>query len=95
MKRPLLIALMTVAACTVIAESADARSGYERRQDRRQAIVAGAIREDIATYRAEERYRECMRESGYDQSCDRQLWEDEQDARRKARRTAVVVGSLN
>jgi len=29
------------------------------------------------------------------QECDRQRWYDEQEARRKGRRTAVAVGILN
>jgi hypothetical protein len=71
--------------------------GYydDRRHDRRQAVVAGAVRHEIAEERAEARYRECMRGSRYDQECDRQRWYDEQEARRKGRRTAVAVSVLN
>ena len=31
--------------------------------------------------------------SGYDNDCDRQRWEGEQEARRKGRRTAIIVGA--
>jgi hypothetical protein len=96
MRRPLLLALVALAASAGIIESASARDYYEdRRHDRRQAVVAGAVRHEIAEDRAEARYRECMRGSQYDQECDRQRWQDEQEARRKGRRTAVAVGVLN
>lgn len=102
MRRPLLLALAALAASAGIIESASARDYYDnrdyyedRRHDRRQAVVAGAVRHEIAEERAEARYRECMRGSRYDQECDRQRWQDEQEARRKGRRTAVAVGVLN
>lgn len=97
MRRPLLLALVALAASAGIIESASADDYYynDRRHDRRQAIVAGAVRHEIASERAEAHYRECKRESGYDNYCDRQRWEEEQQARRKGRRTAVAVGVLN
>jgi hypothetical protein len=99
MRRPLLIALVALAAGVGVVESVSARDYYDdyndRRHDRRQAVVAGAVRHEIAEERAEARYRECMRGSRYDQECDRQRWYDEQEARRKGRRTAVAVGVLN
>jgi hypothetical protein len=93
MKRPLLLALVALAASAGIIESASARDYDSRRQDRREAIVAGAVRNKVATDRAEERYRECIRESRYDEDCDRRLWEEEQEAKRKGRRTAIIVGA--
>jgi hypothetical protein len=98
MRRPLLIALVVLATGVGIIESAAARDDYyynDRRHDRRQAVVAGAVRHEIASDRAEARYRECMRGGRYDQECDRQRYYDEQEARRKGRRTAVAVGVLN
>lgn len=97
MKRPLLLALLALAASVGPAKLVNARDYYvdDRRHDRRQAVVAGAVRHEIAEDRAEARYRECMRGSRYDQDCDRQRWEDEQEARRKGRRTAIAVGVLN
>lgn len=93
MRRPLLLALVALAAGAGIIESATASDYDSRRQDRREAIVAGAIRNKYATDRAEERYRECMRGSRYDQDCDRQRWEDEQEAKKKGRRAAIIVGA--
>jgi hypothetical protein len=95
MNRPVFLALVTLAASAGIIEVANAWDGHDRRQDRRQAIVAGSIREDIANSRAEDRYRECMRESSYDEDCARQRYRDEQDAHRKGRRTAIIVGEIN
>lgn len=99
MKRPLLLALAVLAASAGLVGIASARDYYDdyndRRHDRRQAVLAGAVRHEIAEDRAEARYRECMRGSRYDQECDRQRWYDEQEARRKGRRTAVAVGILN
>ena len=99
MKRVLTFSLAALAIGAGSIESASARDFYgdryydNRRESRRQAIVAGAIRNKIATDRAEQNYRECMRESGYDRECDRQRWEDEQDARKKGRRAAIIVGA--
>lgn len=95
MRRPLLLALLALAASVGPAKLVSARDYDDRRHDRRQAVVAGAVRHEIAEDRAEARYRECMRGSRYDQDCDRQRWEDEQEARRKGRRTAIAVGVLN
>ena len=96
MRRPLLLALVGLAASAGTIELASARDYYDdRRHDRRQAVVAGAVRHEIAEDRAESRYRECMRGGRYDQECDRQRYYDEQEARRKGRRTAVAVGVLN
>lgn len=102
MRRPLLLVLVALASSAGIIEAASARDYYDnrnyyedRRHDRRQAVVAGAVRHEIAEERAEARYRECMRGSRYDQECDRQRWYDEQEARRKGRRTAIAVGVLN
>lgn len=91
MSRPLLLALVVLAASASIIESASA--GDSRRQDRREAIVAGAVRHQIATERAEDRYHDCVRGSTYDQDCDRQRYEDEREARAKGRRTAIIVGA--
>lgn len=63
--------------------------------ERRQAVVAGALAHGVASARAEDRYRECMRGSRYDEDCARQRYYDEQEARRKGRRTAVAVGIVN
>jgi hypothetical protein len=94
MSRPLLFALMALAASASIIESASAGDYYDgRRQVRRQAIVAGAVRHQVATERAEDRYHDCMRGSTYNQGCDQQRWADEQEARRKGRRTAIIVGA--
>ena len=93
MRRPLLLALVALAASAGIIESASARDSEGRRQDRREAIVAGVVRNKVATERAEDRYQECMRGSRYDEDCDRQRWKDEQDARKKGRRTAIIVGA--
>ena len=93
MRRPLLLALVALAASAGIIESASARDYESRREIRREAIVAGVVRNKVATERAEERYRDCMRGSRYDENCDRRRWEDEQDARRKGRRAAIIVGA--
>jgi hypothetical protein len=95
MRRPLQLALVALAASAGIIGAASARDYEDRRHDRRQAVVAGAVRHEIAEDRAESRYRECMRGSQYDENCARQRYQDEQDARRKGRRTAVAVGVLN
>lgn len=97
MRRPLLLALVALAASAGPIKLAVADDYYynDRRHDRRQAVVAGAVRHEIASERAEQRYRECMRGSRYDEDCARQRWYDEQEARRKGRRTAVAVGVLN
>jgi hypothetical protein len=93
MRRPLLLAFVALAAGAGVIESASARDYDSRRQDRREAIVAGVVRNKYATDRAEERYRECMRGSRYDEDCDRQRWEDEQEAKKKGRRAAIIVGA--
>lgn len=72
-----------------------AREYDSRRDNRREAIVKGAIRTDIAQSVAENRYRECMRSSGYDHDCDAQRYRDEQHARRAGRRAAIIVSSNN
>lgn len=97
MRRPFTIAFVALAASAVSIELAVASDRYvsDRQHDRRQAVVAGAVRHEIAEDRAEARYRECMQGSRYDQDCDRQRWSEEQEARRKGRRTAVAVGVLN
>lgn len=97
MRRPLLLALVALAASAAPIQVAFADDHYynDRRHDRRQAVLAGAVRHEIAEDRAEQRYRECIRGSGYDRECERQRWYDEQEARRKGRRTAVAVGILN
>ena len=93
MSRSLLLALAGLAASACIIESASADNHKNHRQERREAIVAGAVRNEIATERAEDRYRECMRGSSYDDDCARQRYQDEEEARRKGRRTAIIVGS--
>lgn len=95
MSRPLVLAILAFAAGAAVVPSAGAWDGHDRRHDRRQAVVAGAIRREVASDRASERYRECMRDSRYDQDCARQRYEDEQEARRKGWRTAVVVDAIN
>lgn len=96
MKRPLLLALVALAASAGPVKFASAHDYYDdRRHDRRQAVVAGAVAHEIAEERAEAHYRECMRGSRYDQECEQQRWREEQEARRKGRRTAVAVGVLN
>jgi hypothetical protein len=94
-RRSVLLALVALAASAGMIESASARDYDSRQQERREAIVAGVVRHEIASDRAEEHYRECMRGSRYDTDCDRRRYEEEQEARRKGRRTAVVVGALN
>ena len=93
MKRTLVLALVALAASAGMIESASARDYDSRREVRREAIVAGVVRNKVATERAEQDYRECMRGSSYDQDCDRQRWEDQQQARKKGRRTAIIVGA--
>jgi hypothetical protein len=96
MRRPLLLALVALAAGAGNIQIASARDDYDdRRHDRRQAVVAGAVRHEIAEDRAEAHYRDCMRGGSYDRECDRQRYYEEQEARRKGRRTAVAVGVLN
>jgi hypothetical protein len=95
MRRPFLLALVALAASVGITESASAYDYDNRREERREAIVAGVVRHEIAEERAEAHYRECMRESRYDEDCARQRYREEEEARRKGRRTAVVVGALN
>jgi hypothetical protein len=91
--RPILLALLALAASAGIVESASARDYEDRREARRTAIVAGAVRKEIAMDRAEDRYEDCVRGSSYDSACERQRYRDERDARVKGRRTAVVVGA--
>lgn len=93
MSRRMILVLTTLAAGASMVNSADARYYESRRENRREAIVAGAVRHGIASERADANYRECLRESDYDQACERQHWADEQAARRKGRRTAIVVGA--
>ena len=93
MRRPLLLALVALAASAGIIESASAGDYDSRREVRRQAIVAGVVRNKVATERAEDRYRDCMRGSGYNEDCGRQRYEAEQDARRKGLRAAIIVGA--
>lgn len=94
MKRPLFCTILALAASVGIIDSASARDRYDsRREVRREAIVAGVVRNKVATERAENRYQECMRDSRYDEDCARQRWKDEQDARKKGRRTAIIVGA--
>jgi hypothetical protein len=92
MRRPLLLAIFALAASACIIGSASA-SDRNRRQERREAIVAGAVRNQVATERAENRYQECMRGSRYDEDCARQRYRDEHEARKKGRRTAIIVGA--
>ena len=93
MSRLILLALVALAASVGIIESASADYYNSRRQIRRQAIVAGVVRNKVATERAEESYRDCKRGSGYNEDCDHQRWEKEQQARRKGRRAAIIVGA--
>jgi len=93
MSRSLLLALVALAASASIIESASAGDYESRREVRRQAIVAGAVRNKVATERAEDRHRECMRGSSYDEGCEQQRYEDELEARAKGRRTAIIVGA--
>lgn len=97
MKRQLMLALAlaVLAAGAGLANLASAKDRYERREERRQAVVAGAIAQGVASNRAEDRYRECMRGSQYDDNCARERHHDESEARRKGRRTAVAVGIVN
>jgi hypothetical protein len=95
MKRSLVLAVVALAAGAGIVETVSAKDYYERHEERRQAVVAGAVSHGVASARAEDRYRECMRGSGYDDNCARQRYRDEQDARRKGRRAAVAVAIVN
>ncbi|MFN9677466.1 MAG: hypothetical protein ACK58C_07690 [Betaproteobacteria bacterium] len=91
MSRPLLLALIAVAASTIA--STPAMADKQDRQARRGAIVAGAVRENVMDRKAEERYEACKRGTSYDEACERQRYEDEQKAHRAARRTAIIVGA--
>lgn len=91
MNRRLLFALALVTASGGTIPTAMADSAHRRA--RRQAIVAGSIRNQVATERAHERYQQCVRGSGYDTDCERQLYRDEQNARARGRRTAIIVGA--
>lgn len=94
MSRPLVFALAVLAASAGIIESASAGDYYrDHRQVRRQAIVAGAVRNQVATERAQYRYQECVRGSSYNEGCERQRYAEEQSARAKGRRTAIIVGA--
>lgn len=91
MSRPLLLALLALAAGA--AAPTPAGADERDREARRAAIVAGAVREHRLERRAEERYEDCRRGSGYDEYCERRRYEDERRAHIAARRTAIVVGS--
>lgn len=70
---------------------------WENRRDARRAgIVAGVVASGVtraaAQDRVERHYQECLYATGYDYECERQRYWDEQQARRTARRTGVVVG---
>lgn len=91
MRRPLLIALLALVAGAATLMPAYADQGD--RKARRAAIVAGAVREDVAKEVARHRYSECKKESGYDSACEQRLYEDKAKAHRAARRTAIIVGS--
>jgi hypothetical protein len=95
MRKPLLLALVALAAGAGIVDVASAKDRYDRREERRQAVVVGAVAQGVSANRAEDRYRECMRDSRYDEDCARQRHHDENEARRKGRRTAVTVGIIN
>jgi hypothetical protein len=107
MSRPLLaIALVAVVFGASAAEARrdrwDNDSWQERRENRRDArragIIAGAVAGSIASAaardQAEQRYQECLYATGYDYDCERRLDYDRRDARRSARRSAVVVGTI-
>jgi hypothetical protein len=74
----------------------------ERRENRRDArragIIAGAVAGSIASAaahnQASQRYQECLYATGYDYDCERRLDYDRREARRAARRSAAVVGSI-
>ena len=55
MKRTLLLALVALAAGAGMIETASARDYDSRREVRREAIVAGVVRNKVATERAEQR----------------------------------------
>lgn len=91
MSPPLLLALIALAAGA--AAPTPARADERDREARRAAIVAGAVREHRMDRKAEERYEDCRRGSGYDSDCERRRYEDERRAHNAARRTAIIVGS--
>ena len=88
-----MIALLAVVAGAATLLPAYADQGD--RKARRAAIVAGAIREDVAQDVARHRYSECKKGSGYDAACEQRLYQDQAKAHRAARRTAIIVGSGN
>jgi hypothetical protein len=54
----------------------------------------GGIAGAAARERADDRYEKCLDERGDYYKCDRRRNRDERDARRAARRSAVVVGNI-
>lgn len=91
MSRSILLAMATLIAFSAFGVPVEANESD--RKARRGAIVAGAIREDVANEVATQRFKECLRDTGYDSACERKLYEDQRRAHRTGRRAAIIVGS--
>jgi hypothetical protein len=63
-----------------------------RRAGLAAAVVASGASRAVQSDRIEERYRECMLATRYDEACDRQRLEQQLEARRNARRKGLVAG---
>lgn len=67
-----------------------------RRDARRTSIIAGAIAAGVTSAskkkKAEQRYEECLLETGYDMYCEERLDYEKREASRAARRASVVAG---
>lgn len=67
-----------------------------RRDARRTSIIAGAVAAGITSSakkkKAEQRYEECLLDTGYDVYCEERLDYERREARRAGRRASVVAG---
>jgi hypothetical protein len=57
-------------------------------------VVASGVARSAAASRADDHYRECMMDWGYDEACERRYYEERRDARRSGRAVGVTAGLI-
>ena len=104
---PLLAAalLLPLAAADAQNRRYDRYDRYDRWEDRREnrrdarrtSIIAGAVAAGVTSaarkQKAEQRYQECLIETGYDYYCEQRLDYERDEARRAGRRASIVAGA--
>lgn len=77
----------------------DRYDDYQNRRDARRAglaaaIVVSGISRAVQQDQIAQRYSECMRNGRYDLYCDRQRFWEQQEARKRAKRRALMTGVI-